>query len=207
MIPLSGRGEAVATGVLAVADQRAQAGAIGLICGTAVNQDGRSSGLTAPNGPAQTALIRTALSMATSAMTDVAVASLHGTGTPLGDPIEVGALGNAMQGGLATAAWPPLALISNKVGPAESLPDLHGIVYGVGRGSDRGLLVLQSCYGHTEGTAGVSGALMALASLSNQRLPPVINLRNMNAYVVSSLEGWGQRNGRVPAVGRQSTQV
>lgn len=48
---------------------------------------------------------------------------------------------------------------------------------------------------------------MALSSLTNQQLPPVINLRNMNAYVVSSLEGWGQRYGRAPAVGRQGAQV
>lgn len=63
--------------------------------GSAYNQAGRSSGLTAPNGPAQTALIRTALSVARLAPQDVGLVSLHGTGTPLGDPIEVGALGMA----------------------------------------------------------------------------------------------------------------
>jgi len=34
-----------------------------LVCGSAINQDGRSSGLTAPNGPSQTALVRCGLQM------------------------------------------------------------------------------------------------------------------------------------------------
>ena len=34
--------------------------AYALVCGSAINQDGRSSGLTAPNGPSQTALVRCA---------------------------------------------------------------------------------------------------------------------------------------------------
>jgi acyl-CoA synthetase (AMP-forming)/AMP-acid ligase II/3-oxoacyl-(acyl-carrier-protein) synthase len=61
------------------------------LCGVAVNQDGRSSSLTAPNGPSQTKVITAAYDGAT--MESVA---MHGTGTPLGDPIEVGALQAAM---------------------------------------------------------------------------------------------------------------
>ena len=64
--------------------------------GSAYNQAGRSSGLTAPNGPAQTALVRSALQVAGKQPHDVSMLSLHGTGTPLGDPIEVGALGQAL---------------------------------------------------------------------------------------------------------------
>ena len=66
--------------------------------GSAYNQAGRSSGLTAPNGPAQTALVRTALRAAALRPQDLAFVSMHGTGTPLGDPIEVGALGQALAG-------------------------------------------------------------------------------------------------------------
>ena len=69
---------------------------VALLLGSAINQDGRSSGLTAPNGPSQTALIREALSNADMGSTaDLGFMAVHGTGTPLGDPIEVGALGNA----------------------------------------------------------------------------------------------------------------
>ena len=66
-------------------------GVSGAICGVSINQDGRSSRLTAPNGPAQTALIADALRVSNASPEEVASLFLHGTGTPLGDPIEVGA--------------------------------------------------------------------------------------------------------------------
>ncbi|BDA51454.1 probable phthiocerol synthesis polyketide synthase type I PpsA at C-terminar half [Coccomyxa sp. Obi] len=59
--------------------------------GCALNQDGRSSSLTAPNGPAQQSLIRSALQAAHMPPSKVNALHLHGTGTPLGDPIEMGA--------------------------------------------------------------------------------------------------------------------
>lgn len=55
--------------------------------GSAVNQDGRSSSLTAPHGPSQQALLRTALARARCQPHEVASVAVHGTGTPLGDPI------------------------------------------------------------------------------------------------------------------------
>ncbi len=57
--------------------------------GSAVNQDGRSSGLTAPSGPAQSEVIARALNAAGVAPAQVQYLETHGTGTPLGDPIEV----------------------------------------------------------------------------------------------------------------------
>lgn len=63
-----------------------------VIRGSAVNQDGRSSSLTAPNGPAQQAVIKKALDNAKVNAGDVDYVETHGTATPLGDPIEVGAL-------------------------------------------------------------------------------------------------------------------
>src|SRR5258706_2149194 len=59
-----------------------------VVRGSAVNQDGRSNGLTAPNGPAQEAVIRTALAQAGVAPRAIGYVEPHGTGTPLGDPIE-----------------------------------------------------------------------------------------------------------------------
>lgn len=60
-----------------------------IIRGTAVNEDGRSNGLTAPNGLSQQRAMRQALRQAGVAPHLVSYIEAHGTGTPLGDPIEV----------------------------------------------------------------------------------------------------------------------
>ncbi len=63
-----------------------------MVRGSAVNHDGRSSGLTVPNGPAQQAVIRAALTHAGINPDNIQYVETHGTGTALGDPIEVQAL-------------------------------------------------------------------------------------------------------------------
>lgn len=61
-------------------------------------QDGRSSSLTAPNGPSQQSVIRGALTEADLAAEKVTGLEMHGTGTSLGDPIEVGAISAVLSG-------------------------------------------------------------------------------------------------------------
>jgi acyl transferase domain-containing protein len=65
---------------------------VAVIRGTASNQDGRSNGLTAPSGTAQEAVVRAALADAGLEPNELDFVETHGTGTSLGDPIEVQAL-------------------------------------------------------------------------------------------------------------------
>lgn len=67
---------------------------LAVIRGSAASQDGASSGLTVPNGPSQENVIRRALENAGVEPVEVGYIEAHGTGTSLGDPIEVRALGN-----------------------------------------------------------------------------------------------------------------
>ena len=57
-----------------------------------MNQDGASSGLTVPNGVAQRELLKEVLQKANLNPNDVSYLEAHGTGTPLGDPIEIQAI-------------------------------------------------------------------------------------------------------------------
>jgi len=67
------------------------------VIGSCLNQDGRSASMTAPNGPAQQECIRGSMMEAGLTANQVTCAECHGTGTALGDPIEVGALRGVMQ--------------------------------------------------------------------------------------------------------------
>ncbi|WP_284346976.1 beta-ketoacyl synthase N-terminal-like domain-containing protein, partial [Frankia sp. Cppng1_Ct_nod] len=72
--------------------RRAGRRVLAVVRGSAVNQDGASNGLTAPNGRAQQRVIREALAAGNLSVDDVDVVEGHGTGTRLGDPIEVQAV-------------------------------------------------------------------------------------------------------------------
>ena len=65
---------------------------LAVVRGSAVNQDGKSQGITAPNELAQEKVLRAALEDARLKPEEVSYIEAHGTGTPLGDPIELAAL-------------------------------------------------------------------------------------------------------------------
>jgi acyl transferase domain-containing protein/acyl carrier protein len=101
---------------------------IALVRGSAVNHDGRSGGLTVPSGPAQQQLIRKALESAQVSPSDVGYVESHGTGTELGDPIEVGAL--AAVYGRAAGRQSPFVLgaVKSNLGHLEAAAGVAGLI-------------------------------------------------------------------------------
>jgi len=99
-----------------------------VIRGSAVNQDGRSTLLAAPNGPAQEALIRESLQSAQLDAQRICFFEAHGTGTALGDPIEVEAIAAAIgrSDGSETPCW--LGSAKANFGHLEAAAGVVGLI-------------------------------------------------------------------------------
>ncbi|MDR7169761.1 acyl transferase domain-containing protein [Nocardia kruczakiae] len=96
-----------------------------VIRGSAVNHDGRTGGLTVPSARAQEAVVRAALRTANVEPAQVNYIEAHGTGTALGDPIEIGAL-NSVFGAARAPLW--VGSIKSNFGHAETAAGIAGLI-------------------------------------------------------------------------------
>ncbi|WP_343123335.1 sulfolipid-1 biosynthesis phthioceranic/hydroxyphthioceranic acid synthase [Actinopolyspora erythraea] len=101
---------------------------LAVLRGTAMNQDGRSEGLMAPHAPAQEAVQQAALSVGGVDPATVGMIEAHGTGTPVGDPIEFAALDRVYGRGSQPCA---LGSVKTNLGHTEAAAGVVGLIKAV----------------------------------------------------------------------------
>jgi len=123
-----GRGEGCGVIVLKRISDALAAGdpILAVLRGSAVNHGGRSSGLTAPNKLAQEAVLRQALQNAKVQPEAVSYIEAHGTGTQLGDPIEVGALTTVFGSSRSEPLW--IGSVKTNIGHLEPASGIAGLI-------------------------------------------------------------------------------
>ena len=146
-----------------------------VIRATAENHGGRVTTLTAPNSAAQSALLVEAYEKAHIDPATVGYIECHGTGTSLGDPIEIQALGKA---------FAELYKKHNKA-PAAT--------------PHCGLSSVKTNIGHLETAAGVASLIKVLLAMKHRQIPanihfeeinPFINLKGTPFYIADKLTPW-----------------
>lgn len=101
---------------------------LGVIRGSAVGHNGFSSGLTAPNPKAQEKVIRQAVDRANLAPEDVSYLEAHGTGTELGDPIEMQAAAAALTGQRTSETPLLVGSVKTNIGHLEAAAGMAGLI-------------------------------------------------------------------------------
>ncbi|HEY0837944.1 MAG TPA: polyketide synthase, partial [Azospirillum sp.] len=133
----------------------------GIVRATAENHGGRAHSFTAPSVNGQAAVVSEAWRKAGLPLHRAALIETHGTGTPLGDPIEVNAL-------------------------KKSLSDTGAAPDGEGRPVVL-LGALKSHIGHLEAAAGIAGLIKTLLTLQHRLVPGNLHFRAPNPH--SATEG------------------
>ena len=93
---------------------------------TGMNSDGRTNGFSMPSGAAQAELVRAVCARAGVTPDEFSYFEAHGTGTPVGDPIEAHAIGEAI--GKARAAKLPIGSVKSNIGHLEPASGMAGLM-------------------------------------------------------------------------------
>lgn len=101
---------------------------LAIIRGSAINQDGRSNGMTAPSKLAQEAVIRQALARAGVRPQEIDYVEAHGSGTSLGDPIEISALEAVFAEGRTAEQPVQVGAVKTNIGHLVGAAGIAGLV-------------------------------------------------------------------------------
>jgi phthiocerol/phenolphthiocerol synthesis type-I polyketide synthase C len=101
---------------------------LAVVAGSGLNSDGRTNGMTVPSAEAQAALLEEVYAKAGIDPSEIDYLEAHGTGTPVGDPIEARALGEAL--GRRRPADSPLRIgsVKSNLGHLETASGMAGLV-------------------------------------------------------------------------------
>src|SRR5207244_1581918 len=124
------------------------------IKGSAVNHGGRAASLTAPSPQAQADVLAAAYDDAGIDISTVSYLEAHGTGTRLGDPVEIEGIKKALERTRGEAAEGTIPIGSVKTN-----------------------------IGHLEAAAGIAGLIKVLLALRHGQLPPHLHLDELNPHV------------------------
>lgn len=101
---------------------------LAVIRGGRMNNDGASSGLTVPNSAAQTELLKSALSDCAISPDDISYLEAHGTGTSLGDPVEMNAVTEVFGQGRPKNNPLIIGTVKGNIGHLESAAGIAGLI-------------------------------------------------------------------------------
>lgn len=173
------KGEGVAAVLLKPLSKALQDGdhIYGIIKGSAVNHGGKAQSLTAPNAAAQSQLLIKAYTQAGIDPATITYIETHGTGTELGDPVEIEGLKQAF----------------------SSLGVLQQAYCGLGS--------VKTNIGHLEPVSGIAGVIKVLLAMQHQMIPgnlhfkelnPYIDLNNTPFYIINKNQPWNRLQNDIP---------
>ncbi|MCG6892178.1 MAG: SDR family NAD(P)-dependent oxidoreductase, partial [Desulfobacteraceae bacterium] len=146
-----------------------------VIKGSAVNHGGKTNGYTVPNPNAQAALIETALNRAGIDPRTISYIEAHGTGTTLGDPVEIRGLTTAFRKYTDDCRYCAVGSVKSNIGHLESAAGIAGLTK----------ILLQMTYGQL------------VPSLHAQELNPNIRFQETPFYVQQERSEW-KSSGSIP---------
>lgn len=124
-----------------------------VILGSAVNNDGRSSSMGAPNPLAQEKLLKSAWQKSKIDPRTIQYIEAHGTGTRIGDPIEVNGINRAFSAYTQDKQFCGLGSVKTNVGHL------------------------------TGGASGLTGLIKTVLSLKKQKIPPTLHFKTPNELI------------------------